>query len=65
MLCHYFEKNKYANRIFMPVFQFNQYGLTTKKFSTEIVWTLSKRNCFSIGRCAKYLRCLTVTSHPE
>ena len=52
----------------MTVFQFNQYGLTTKKFSMEIVWTLSKRNSFSIGRCAKfvgYLRCLTVTSHPE
>ena len=39
----------------MTVFQFNQYGLTTKKFSMEIVWALSKRNCFSIGRFAKFV----------
>ena len=44
----------------------NSFGLATNKFSTDIVWTLSKRNCFSIGRCAKFVghaRCQTVISH--
>ena len=53
---------------FVTLFRFNHYGLTTNKFSSEIVRTLSKRNQFSIGRCAKFVghvRCPTVNSHPE
>ena len=51
----------------MTLFRFNLYGLTTNKFSTDIVQKLSKRNRFSIGHCAKFVRhlqCLTVSLHP-
>ena len=51
----------------MALFRFNHYGLTTNKFSTDIVGTLRKRNGFSMGRCAKFVkhvRCPTVISHP-
>ena len=46
---------------------FNHYGLTTNKFSTDIVRILSKINCFSIGDCATFIghvRCPTIISHP-
>ena len=52
----------------MTLFPFNHYGLTTNKFSSDIVRTLSKRNRVSVGRCAKFVghvRCPTVISHPE
>ena len=36
-------------------------SLTTNKFSTDTVRPLSKRNRFSIGRCAKFVRpCVTI-----
>ena len=53
---------------FSWLFRFNHYGLTTNKFSMDIIQTLSKRNCFSTGRCAKFVGfvlCQTVISHPE
>ena len=56
MLYFYFIKNESANRIFMTLFQFNHYGLTTNNCSTDIIRTLSKTNHFSIGRCAKFFR---------
>ena len=67
MLHCYFMKNEYVNRILMTQFRFNHYGLTTNKFSTNIVRTLSKRNSFSIRRCAKFVghvRCPTIILHP-
>ena len=67
MLYCYFMKNEYVNRILVTLFRFNHYGLTTNKFSTNIVRTLSKRNCFSVKRCAKFvghIRCPTIISHP-
>ena len=67
MLYYYFIKNKQANRIFVTLFRFNHYGLTANKFSMDIVWTLSKRNCYSIRCCAKlvgHVRCPTVILHP-
>ena len=51
----------------MTLFRFNHYSVTTKKFSSDIVQALSKRNRFSIGHCAKFaghVRCPTVISHP-
>ena len=44
-------------------------GLTTKKFSADIVRPLSKRNRFSIGRCAKFVGhfrwiAITIIPHP-
>ena len=51
----------------MTLFRFNHYGLTTNKFSMDIVHTLSKRNHFSVGRYAKFVghvQCPTVISHP-
>ena len=54
MLYYYFIKKWY-------------YRLTTNKFSTDIVRTLSKRNRFFIGRCPKFVghvRCPTIISHP-
>ena len=51
----------------MTLFQFNQYDLTRNKFSSDIVWTLSKRNRLSIGCCAKFVvhvRCPAIISHP-
>ena len=51
----------------MTLFRFNYYGLTTNKFSTDIVRTLSKRNRFSIELCDKFVahvRCPTIISHP-
>ena len=47
----------------MTLLWFNHYGLTTNKFSMDIARTLSKRNRFSMGRCAKFVghvRCPTV-----
>ena len=52
----------------MTLFRFNHYGLTTNNFSTDIVRTLSKRNHFSIVRCAKFVGNVgfpTVISHPD
>ena len=52
----------------MTLFRFNHYGLTANKFLTDIVRTLSKRNRFSIGHCAKFVshvQCPTVISHPD
>ena len=51
----------------MTLLRCNHYALITKKYSTEIVQRLSKRNRFSIERSTKfvgYIRCLTVISHP-
>ena len=51
----------------MTLFQFNHYGLTENKFSSDIVRVLSKRNRFSIGRCAKFvghIQCLNIISQP-
>ena len=51
----------------MTLFRFNHHGLTITKFSSDIVRILSKRNRFSIGRCAKFVghvRCPTAISHP-
>ena len=52
----------------MTQFRFNYYGLTANKFSKNIVRTLTKRNHFPIGRCAKFVghaRCQsTIISHP-
>ena len=60
-------ENEQANRIFVTLFRFNHYGLTTNTFSTDIVRTLSKKNRFSIGRCDKFVghvRRSTVISYP-
>ena len=50
----------------MTLFRFKHYCLTTNKFSSGIVRTLSKRNRFSIGRWAKFVghvRCPTIILH--
>ena len=50
----------------MTLFWFNHYGLIKNTFSLGIVRTLSKRNHFSIGCCAKFVRhvrCPVVISH--
>ena len=50
----------------MALFRFNHYGSTKNKFLSDIVLVLSKRNRFSIRRCAKFVghvRCPTVISH--
>ena len=68
MLYYYFIKNENANRIFVTLFRFNHYGLTKNKFSSDTVWTLSKRNRVSIRRCAKFVGhvlCRTIISHPD
>ena len=51
----------------MTLFRFNHCGLTTNKFSTDIVWTLSKTNRVSIALPAKFVehvRCPTIILHP-
>ena len=49
MLCYYFQLEN-EDRIFVTS------DSTTNKFSEDIVQPLSKRNRFSIGHCAKFVR---------
>ena len=59
----YKEMNKQIE--FLWLFWFNHYGLTTNKFSMDIVQTLGKRNCFSIrcsGKLAMSMSC-PISSH--